>query len=139
MVVSRVIVSSRLDYCNSLYHNIALKDILKLQRVQTCLARVVTRSPRFSHPLPLLKSLHWFPVRYHIIFKICTITYQALLSKHPAYLHLLLTPSVKTNVETRAFSVAAPTLWNPLPVGVKSVGNITTFRRKLKTHLLKLA
>ena len=26
------LVSSRLDYCNSIYHNIALKDILKLQR-----------------------------------------------------------------------------------------------------------
>ena len=54
--------SSRLDYCNSLYHNIALNDILKLQRVQNCLARVVTRSPRFSHSAPLLKSFHWLPV-----------------------------------------------------------------------------
>ena len=35
-------VSSRLDYCNSLYHSIALKGILKLQRVQVFLARVVT-------------------------------------------------------------------------------------------------
>ena len=30
--------------------------------------------------------------------------------------NLLLVPSVKTNVGTRAFSVAAPTLWNSLPV-----------------------
>ena len=51
-------LSSRLDYCNSLYHNIALKDILKLQRVHNCLAGVVTRSPRFSQSVPLLKSLH---------------------------------------------------------------------------------
>ena len=28
------VVRSRLDYCNSLYHNIALMDISKLQRVQ---------------------------------------------------------------------------------------------------------
>ena len=58
----------------------------------------------------------------------CTITYQAFSSRQPAYLHSLLTParrprqrrssnsnllfvpSVKTNVGTRAFSVAAPTL-----------------------------
>ena len=77
-----------------------------------------------------------------IIFKICTIAYQALSSKQPAYLHSLLipsrqhrqlrisnsnlvfVPSVKTNVGTRAFSVAAQTLWNSLPVSVKSVGNI---------------
>ena len=120
------------------HYNIALKDILKLQCVQNCLARVVTRSPRFSHSAPLLKSLHWLLVQHHIIFKVCTIIYQALSSKQPAYLHSLLTsarrhrqlrssnsnllfiPSVKTNIGTKTFSVAAPTLWNSLPVSVKS-------------------
>ena len=53
------------------------------QRVQNCLARVVTRSPRFSRSVPLLKSLHWLPVQYCIIFKICTIAYQALSSIQP--------------------------------------------------------
>ena len=128
---------SRLDYCNSLLHNIAIKDFTKLQRVHYCLARVVTRSPRFSRSVPLLKSLHWLPVRYRIIFKTCTITYQALSTKQPAYLHSMLTPArhprqlwssgsgflsvpkVKTNTGTRAFSVAAPTLWNSIPDGVK--------------------
>ena len=32
--IAIAVISSRLDYCNSLYHNIAIKDILKLQRVQ---------------------------------------------------------------------------------------------------------
>ena len=54
---------------------------------------VVTRSPRFFHSVPLLKSLHWLPVRYRIIFKICTITYQPLSSKQPAYLHSVFTPA----------------------------------------------
>ena len=148
------LVSSRLDYCNSRYHNISLKDILKLHCVHNCLTMVVIRSPHFFNSVPLLKSLHWLPVRYRIMFKICTITYQALSSKQPAYLHSLLTParqprqlrssnsnllfvpSVKTN-GTRAFSVAAPTLWNSIPVSIKSVGNIKTFRRKLETHLFK--
>ena len=91
--IATALVSSRLDYCNSLLHNIAIKDITKLQRVKNCLARVVTRSPRFSRSVPLLKSLHWLPVRYRIIFKICTITYQALSTKQPAYLHSMLTPA----------------------------------------------
>ena len=143
--IATTLVSSRLDYCNSLLHNIAIKDITKLQRVQNCLARVVTRSPRFSRSVPLLKSLHWLPVRYRIIFKICTITYQA-------YLHSVLTPprqprqlrssgllSVKTNAGTRAFSVAAPTLWNSHPDSVKSARNIASFRRNLKTYLFKMA
>ena len=63
------LVTSRLDNWNSLLYNIASKDILKLECVQNCLARVVTRSPRFSHSVPLLKSLHrtWFPVQSRIV------------------------------------------------------------------------
>ena len=91
--IATALVSSSLDYCNSLLHNIAIKDITKLQHVQIFLARVVARSPRFSRSVPLLKSLHWLPVRYRIIFKICTITYQALSTKQLAYLHSMLTPA----------------------------------------------
>ena len=141
----------------TLHNNIAIKDITKLQRVQNCLARVVTRSPRFTPSKPLLKSLHWLPVQYRIMFKMCNITYQALSSKQPSYLHTLLTPirkpiqlrsstsdllfvpKVNTNMGTRAFAVGAPTLWNMLPSSVKSVENIAKFRRHLKTYLYNLA
>ena len=155
--IATALVSSRLDYGNSLLYNTANKDIAKLQRVQNCLARVVTRSPRFSRSVPLLKSLHWLPVHYRIIFKMCTIAYQALSSTQPAYLNSMLTPTrnsrqlrstssnplyiprVKTKAGTRAFSVAAPTVWNSLPASVKSQGNIVSFRRHLKTYLFNAA
>ena len=60
------LITNKLDYCNALIFNIAPKDILKLQCVQNRLAR----SARFSHSVPLLKSLHWLPVQYRIIFKL---------------------------------------------------------------------
>ena len=56
--ISNALISSRLDYCNSLINNIAKQDLSKLQRMQNCLARVVLRAPRFSPSLPLLKRLH---------------------------------------------------------------------------------
>ena len=46
--IAVALVSSKLDYCNSLFHNMPEKDIARLQRVQNCLARVVTKAPRFS-------------------------------------------------------------------------------------------
>ena len=67
--IATALITSRLDYCNSLLYNIASKDILKLQGVQTCLTRIVTWSPQFSHSIPLLKSLHWLPTQSRIIFK----------------------------------------------------------------------
>ncbi len=64
--ISNSLISSRLDYCNSLINNISKQDLSKLQCVQNCLARVVLRATRFSPSLPLLKQLHWLPVNYRI-------------------------------------------------------------------------
>ena len=61
-------------------------------RFNVCLKHTASlrHSVCFSHSVLLLRSLHWLPVRNCINFKICTITYQALSSKQPACLHLLL-------------------------------------------------
>ena len=77
--ISNALISSRLDYCNSLLNNIAKQDLSQLQRVQNCLASVVLRAPHFSPSLPLLKQLHWLPVNHRIKFKLSTLTYRALL------------------------------------------------------------
>ena len=57
-IISMALISSRLDYCNSLLNNITKRDLAKLQRVQNCLPRLFLRAPRFSPSLPLLKQLH---------------------------------------------------------------------------------
>ena len=56
--IAVALVSSKLDYYNSLFHNMSEKDIAKLQRVQNCLARIVTKAPRFNRSVPILKRLH---------------------------------------------------------------------------------
>ena len=135
--ISNYLIS--LEYCNSLLNNIAKQDISKLQRLQYCLARVALRAPRFSPSLPLLKQLHWLPVNYRINFKLSTLTYRALAIDQPPYLASLLHYSNiprqlrsstsqqlsitrnKLNLGKRAFSVAAPTIWNELPITLKSL------------------
>ena len=47
-------VTSRLDYCNSLFYGLPDNQLGKLQRVQNACARLVCNSPRFSHCRPLL-------------------------------------------------------------------------------------
>ena len=64
------LVYSRLDYCNSLLYGIADIDLTRLQSVQNQLARLVTKPPPFTRSLPLLRSLHWLPVKDRILFKI---------------------------------------------------------------------
>ena len=140
--ISNALISSRLDYCNSLLNNIAKQDLSTLQCVQNCLARVVLRAPRFSPSLPLLKQLHWLPVNYRIKFKLSTLTYRALAIHQPPYLASLVhfsIPRTKLNLGKRAFSVAAPIVWNELPTTLKSCESLASFRKHLKTYLFKIA
>ena len=94
--IATSLVSSKLDYCNSILYNIPNHEINKVQSVQNCLARVVTRSPRLPSVTPLLKSLHWLPVQFRIKHKICTLTYKVIHSCQPVYLHNLLKPLNRT-------------------------------------------
>ncbi|KAK2174584.1 hypothetical protein NP493_793g01001 [Ridgeia piscesae] len=65
--IATALVSSRLDYCNSLLYNTANKDIARLQRAQNCLARVFTRSPRFSIALAPCALSHYFQDLHNIL------------------------------------------------------------------------
>ena len=63
VMVANALVSSRLDYCNSLFRSLFSKNITRLQNIQNCLARFASGASRFSHVFPILKSLHWLTVK----------------------------------------------------------------------------
>ena len=50
------LVSSKLDYCNSLYSGISQSNLNKLQRIQNSLARVITNTSKYQHITPTLKK-----------------------------------------------------------------------------------
>ena len=121
------------------------------------MARVVTNTSKFKHTTPILKKLHWLPIKQRIDYKLCLLTYKTLQIQHPTYLYnslsfpshslstrssdssVLSIPYVRTSLGKRAFSVIAPRLWNSLPPDTRNSLSVSTFRSKLKTHLFKLA
>ena len=159
-MVLHAFVTSRIDYCNGLLYGLPDCEIAKLQRVQKAAARLLMSCKKYDHITPILINLHWLPVRYRINFKILLLTFKALYGMAPSYIidliHtktntryllrsnegvLLKHPSgkMKKSFGDRSFSVAAPTLWNALPVSLHSIKCISTFKSNLKSYLFKLA
>ena len=132
--IATSIVHSKLDYCNSLFHEIDSLQIKRLQTIQNALARAVTKTPKHHHITPVLKSLHWLKVSQRIHYKIVSLTYNALQTSQPSYIRQLITiqphrstrsssylslsrPPVSSSLTfcNRSLVYAAPALWNGLP------------------------
>ena len=149
-------ITSRVDYCNSLLHGLPNYQPNKLQRVLNASARLVCNAPRFCHISPLLRGLHWLPVKARIQFKILLITFKAIHGLAPKYLCDLITfksslynlrssgsillsmPIVRSKtLGDRAFMVAAPRLWNSLPKKLREITNVNSFKAHIKTYLFR--
>ena len=147
-----------MDYCNSLLYGMPQHLIDRLQRVQNAAARVVLLIPKFDHIRTALFDLHWLPVKQRIWFKIMLLTFKCLIGKAPVYLRdmaerympnrtlrssnalLLKVPRFKNKtLGARTFGYAAASLWNSLPLEIRAIDNIDSFKSSLKTHLFKLA
>jgi len=154
-LIAHSLVSSRLDYANSLLYGAPKSTVFKLQRVQNTLARIVTQSNSLTHSEPLLRQLHWLPVHSRIRFKLATIAYKALSTASPPYLashlhihqptrllrssdqQLLDFSSSKTVFGSRSFRCSAPAVWNSIPLEIRSCSSIDSFKHSLKTHFFR--
>ena len=89
-ILVHALITSKLDYCNSLMDGLPKHVTKQLQRVQNAAARIVSVSPKFCHITVVLMSLHWLPIDLRIEFKILIITYKTLHGLAPAYTEDLL-------------------------------------------------
>ena len=71
VAIVNALVSSHLDYCNSLFRSLSSRNVNRLQYVQNALARFETGASKFTHITSSLKTLHWLPIRQRIIFSSC--------------------------------------------------------------------
>jgi len=132
----------------------AICTLDELQSLQNTAARLVTRARKFDLITPVMRELHWLPVRQRIRFKTAVLVFKCLHGLAAEYLSeyrklttgrshlrstnacLLSVPRTRTTYGDRSFAVSGPVSSNSLPVALCS-SDVTeeTFRRHLKTFL----
>ena len=139
------------------------RNATRLQYVQNVLARFVTAASKYTHITSTLRTLHWLPIRQHIIFKTLVLVYKYLTTGQPKYFEPYL-PLYKSAMNTRrshpknlflqvpfycasihkskvhfnnSFSYDAPESWNDLPYDIRSAPNLSSFKSQLKTYLFQ--
>ena len=151
--MANALVSSCLDYCNSLLYNTKKACTGRLQRVQNALCRTVCKLNKYCHVTTFLHKLHWLPIHYRILFNYNLLTYKAIHFSQTPYFSSLIRQndltrgnrlsisSSKPNKRTGlpSFMVNAPTDWNKLPQAIRTIESISGFRKQLKAYLFRLA
>ena len=105
-----------------------------------------------------MKKCHFLPVKLRIEFKIALIVYKCLNNSAPGYLSNLIKPKDslpslrvyddqlllqipklhQSNYKNRKFSVAAPQIWNKLPLGIRKSNSTASFKTNLKTYYFEI-
>ena len=150
-----VFVISRLDYCNSTLAGLPVCALKPLQHVLQTVVRLVAGLGPRDHVRESMKDLHWLPIAHRIKFKLCILMHEAIFCQSSFHVRDLLVPISEMQGRTRlrsaaaglydvpfnqtqfghcAFSVAAPSEWNSLPVNIRQIPDIKQFKRALKTH-----
>ena len=84
--VVNAIITSRLDYCNTLLYGTSAVNIARLQRIENTAAMLIMRSPHSDSATPLLRELLWLPIVCSVDFKQLVFTYKAMHNDAPVYL-----------------------------------------------------
>ena len=96
----------------------------------------MVKAPKVCHVTPILTSLHWLKINERIEYKLLSLTYKALTTAQPTYLHSLISvqspratrsssvvtlsqPSRSVKITSRSFRYASSHLWNQLPVSFR--------------------
>ena len=79
-------VTSKLDSFNAVLTGLSTPLLNKLQKVQNSAARLLTGTKKYDHITPVLKKLHWLPVKSRIDYKMLLLCFKALHDLAPKYL-----------------------------------------------------
>ena len=154
-------ITSRLDFCCSIYHPLPKNLVSRVQTIQNACAKFVTGAKKFDSATAARFKLHWLPVAARSKFRILTYAYRIVHAKEsiPKYLsepyttqkHERVTRNNLSNtlhclykfrlvtVGCRSVYCTILDLWNSLPGDLRYIPTYSAFKRSLKTYLFREA
>ena len=142
--IVQALIVGKIDNCNSLLYGVSEYEITRLQKLQNSCARLIFGKKKYDSVSELLTKLHWLPIKQRIYFKILLLVFKFFKSRTPVYINEclqtadninLVIPRTLTPYGDRAFQNCAPRLWNSLPLNIRCIDTIATFKKHLKHYL----
>ena len=154
------LVLANLDYCNVLLACSTNTLLLPLKNVLHRSVRFIYNLRKFDHISPFLFKLHFLPIKFRIKFKLSLIAYKIINKMSPVYLqndfylfqatttmnlrpgsgrdnlmfHLSNEQAKKNTIQTKLIVE-----WNRLPINIRQITSIPSFKTELKTFYFKEA
>ena len=89
LILVNFVVTSRLEYSNSLLLGATMSSFALFQKDKHAVARLISKADGRVHMTPFIKTLHWLPIANRIEFKALVVCYSCLYKKAPSYLSQL--------------------------------------------------
>ena len=146
------LVTSLLNCGNALLCGLPQTALQRLQNVQNCVARFITRTRKYEHITSVLQRLHWLLFHLGPTYKVLLFTYCALNGLVPDYLAelisyrpinrtlrsaslpaLLFVPdSLTVTHGDRRFALCSAVLWNNLTPSLGTASSLQVFKTLFK-------
>ena len=143
--LARGLILSKLSYLICIWGGATPNLLRKAQTLQNMAARWVTRSSRRTKISTLLELTGWFSIRELTSLSSATITWKIINMRTPRKLHDTLswdpitlkfdTKETRLDFTKANFTYRACKEWNNIPDHIRTIGNISKFKKHMKSWI----
>lgn len=146
-------ILSKMDYCYSVWGN-NRKSINTMNKIQSRVGKIISRN---TIPRKDSNNVYkWLSFESKILYQVAVLVYKGEICETPNYINQLLTvsrnssyclrsktmrnleiPKFNTELFKQTFSYMSVKAWNALPIEIRKINNLQTFKKALKSHLLR--
>ena len=157
LLITQLILST-IDYCNILLIACNDKELKPLKLIMNRSIRFIFNLKFRQHVTPFYNKCHFLKIKYRILFKSCLTAHKIYHRKAPTYLEDKIQrykPTIQSMTlrtgpgrdtfmfttghnEKKSLINIIKTNWNNLPLELRKYNNTSTFKEKLKTHIMSL-